>query len=209
MDYHMRNKLTGCSLLLRILVFSSFFIGCSTPKIQFQSTQDVILTAKKLGDPADSGALLKINTQVDAADLVGKMVQVSMKDRPPYYWVFYSPAAGDVNVKVDDLSGSGITTKDKDGSKEAPKVEKPNPNTLPRTIFMAMRALDQKDFKSAEELADQMTKSHPDVALPYIVKGLIKITEGKKSDGVALFKTAKALDPGDAEIDKLLMDIGP
>ena len=66
---------------------------------------------------------------------------------------------------------------------------------------------DQGNFKSAGELAEQMIASDPDLAMPWLIKGLIKLDEGKKPEAVPFFQRAKALDPGDGEIDKILKSL--
>ena len=72
---------------------------------------------------------------------------------------------------------------------------------------MSLRYLDQGNTKSAVELAEQMIASDPDLAMPWVIKGLIKMDEGNKTDALSFFQRAKALDPGDAEIDKLIASI--
>ena len=173
------------------------FTSCSTPQVNFQSGLDVVLTAKKIGDFNDKGEILKPNTPMSVDDLKDKMVEISFKDKAPYYWVMYQPSSGDITVKVD--SPDFLKAPDKNAMR--------NPNILPRLVFMSLRALDRRDFKAANEFADQMIATNPEVAIPWVIKGLVRLDEGKKTDAIASFQRAKALDPGDGEIDKILKEV--
>lgn len=180
-----------------LILAATQYTSCSTPQVNFQSGLDVVLTAKKIGDFNDKGEVLKANTPLNVDDLKDKMVEISFKDKPPYYWVMYQPSSGDITVKVDSPNFLKV----------AEKNTFRNPNILPRLVFMSLRALDRRDFKSANELADQIITTNPEIAIPWVIKGLVKLDEGKKPDAIASFQRAKALDPSDAEIDKILKEI--
>ena len=77
-------------------------------------------------------------------------------------------------------------------------------NVVSRLMLRAYKALTDKDYKSVTDLADEAVKIDPELAGPYLLKGLALIDSGDKENALIALKQAQALDPEDTDIDTLL-----
>ena len=182
-------------LICATLVFFAC-ASCKTPTVTFQADTGTGIALKKLGDFSDLGEEIGINSPQSMDKFKGKMVQVSSSELPSSYWIFYPSPNGNLNIRLNDPSAAI--------SKERSST---NPHFLPRLVFMCARALDSGNKALAIQLADQMTSIYPHIATPWIIKGLIRSADGNASEAKAFFSRAKALDPSDKELDKLISEV--
>src|SRR5690606_36983453 len=82
-----------------------------------------------------------------------------------------------------------------------------NRATLNRSLRLLMRAyqaLARDDLDQALALAAESSKLEPEIAAPHIVQGIALMKQDKGGSARVAFAKAKALDPGDSDIDRLL-----
>ena len=137
---------------------------------------------------------------INASDLKGRIVKISVIGKAPQYWVFSDIPSVQTKIDlrlIDSCAGSASvkvrTTRDANRSHSM--------------LMKAYQALSNEDYKLARELAEKLSDFSPRLAAPFIIVGLSYLQEGKKEKARISFNKAKALDPADSDISKLLKTV--
>lgn len=95
-------------------------------------------------------------------------------------------------------------SKDKNDEKKAEAQDYKLINLSSRLLLRSYQALVKGNFNQAIDLADKLSQISPRAAAPHIITGLSALKQGNKNLAQSSFSKAKALDPEDTDLDKLL-----
>jgi hypothetical protein len=179
----------------RILFFCQI---CSCASSQYKISTDspatvTILDQKRL---QPLGKPQKTPHMLDAEATTGKVIKVEAKGKIPQYWVFSAPKGDELHaqLKLSDLppSNEGEVEKTRDA------------NVSHRLLMKSYQAFATGDLEKAKTIATELKTVAPKIAAPSVILGLISLRQGDKNAARLLFEQAKALDPQDSDIEKLL-----
>jgi hypothetical protein len=196
-------------------VFFAILVGlltssCATKSITFRADSAARVSLVTFDDLNDESAVLgPTPVTIAMKDLTGKVVKIAEPGKQSLYWVV-SESAGDqveARVKLIDAPapaklGGGVDARAPDGD------TKFRENRVLRLVMKAYKALSGKRFALASEMADQATKIDPEIAAPFVIKGIAQLQLGDRAGATASFAKAKALDPEDSDIDRLASSLG-
>jgi tetratricopeptide (TPR) repeat protein len=188
-----RFCLTAGTLLLYL-----FMNGCTASTVTFSADGDAsvaLVTAENVNDPGDP--LGKAPVTVPVEKIKNKLVKVSADGKVPQYYIagdFLNASSTTVKAKLQDLSQ--VSSKGNETKSQA--------NLTHRLLLESYVAITKRDWPLAIKLADGLNKIAPQLAGPYIVKGLAQLQQGNRDDAKASFTQAKALDPEDKNIDDMI-----
>jgi tetratricopeptide (TPR) repeat protein len=194
-----------CLLRIALVLVVCTNAACATTKVFVFKTNgpakvDLVATGK-LDDPGQP--LGQTPLTIDVEKLKGKVLRISQTGKLPAYWAV-SEAAGDkteATIKLaEDPSAAGATA----GASGTRLDAKASTNRVLRLLLKSYQALSGKRFEAARELAGQAAAIDPELAAPQVILGLSLFKEGKAAEAKIALAKARALDPGDKDIDELM-----
>jgi hypothetical protein len=183
-------------------VFLSFFqcvMGCASgSRVSFKSDLDATLTLVSFDNPQGAGKRIG-NTPLTLpmSALRAGPLRIQSPGLPEQYWVFTDPK--ETSLEIDLHLANGRTT---DNSCSVDTL-----NQQARLILMAYEALTRSDVKTALQLAEQLSSMSPGVAAAHILSGIAFMQSKQNDKATAAFTRAKALDPADKNIERLLQAV--
>ena len=183
-------------------VFGVFFVllsGCSLSKsIEITSPETISVSSRSIGDaPSDAKKLGETPLELELDPSTGKIFELSAPGKVSQYWVF--PGEGEMRARI-TLSEAPVVDEKKLGRNDAL-------DSLPvylRQLLKAHSALLNGEYLQAGTLAGELQQMRADLTPGFIIEGLAAYQKGQKERAQTAFLKAKALDPKDPEIDKLL-----
>lgn len=194
--------------------------GCASPQVTFTTSEKATISLVALERPTDQGEVVGDSPQtIDVSRLEGKVVKIGGADVVPQYWVMRK-LEGDttkISLKIDRISA--LPDRDKNKDKEKDKDKDKDPNGKPddkkgadgasdklkyRLLMKAYTALFGHEFAMARGFAEQLAKLDVRAPAPLVVVGLTYMQEGNRDAARSAFEKARALDPEDQDISKLI-----
>ncbi len=185
------EKLCGICVLAQVL------FGCSTsPSVSFRSDLEASLTAVSFNSPQSTGQRLGTTPlTLPLASLRKGPIKIQSPGLPDQYWVFSDVRENSLDI---ELKFSGQR------SQSASTCSADTMNQQGRLLLMAYEALTRSDHQTTLQIAEQLIGIAPSVAAPHILSGIAYMQTRQNDKAVSSFTRAKALDPADRNIDRLL-----
>lgn len=198
-------------LLSLVLAAAGLTVGCASKTIAFSANEKATLSLVSFEDAGGQGTVVgDLPQTVEVDDMDGKMAKVWGKGVVPQYWVLREVLGNETKVvlrleKTKNADDDEAEKKPQNGEPEKNAGDKTVSSNLPyRLLMRAYTALANRQWKVARELAAEMNKIEGKIAAPHVITGIAYLQEGTKTDARAAFERAKAIDPEDKEIDKLM-----
>ena len=218
---HVKQRSQLTALLLSAAISLTLLAGCASPQVTFATNEKATITLISIDKPTDTGEVIGDSPQtLDVDRLEGKMVKIGGAGIIPQYWVMRG-LDGDktkITLKLDKVPKPPDDKKDpKDNgppnNKKQPgggddddtkKSKVVSDNLKYRLLMKAYTALSGHQFDMARGFADQLAKLDTRAAAPHVVDGIAFMQEGNKGAAKSALEKARALDPEDLEITKLI-----
>ena len=186
---------------LFLVFFAIFSISsCATKVVNFKSEKKANVDLVSLDALDAAGEKLgETPVEVPIEKLQGKVVRVSAEGKTPQYWVFQETLGVRTEAQMKLLDEAKINA-----ASGGEKDRKGATNRAMRLLLSAYQALSTRDWETAQGLADKAGEIEPELSSPLIVQGIALMQQGKKADAKLVLAKAKALDPDDGNIDRLL-----
>lgn len=169
--------------------------GCATKTVTFSTNEKASLSLVTPNNTDGQGERIGDTPQTFPIErLEGKVLKISGPGLLPQFWVLSKLPDGDtkINLKLERRPDEAL---------------KKNPNLSYRLLMKAYKALADKNYKLASELAIQLARIERDIAAPHVIHALALIQQGQKRDAQIALEAARSFDPDDAEITKLLQAV--
>jgi hypothetical protein len=188
-------KITHKSVV--ICAFAQIIFGCSsTPSVSFRSDLDASLTAVSFNNPQSTGQKLGTTPiTVPLSSLRKGPIRIQSPGLPEQYWIFTDVRENSLEIEL-KLAGQR--------PQNAGTCSADTMNQQGRLLLMAYEALTRSDFRTTLQIADQLSGIAPSVAAPHILSGIAFMQTSQNDKALSSFTRAKALDPSDKNIDRLL-----
>lgn len=192
---------------LIFVVLATSLTACVSHTLRIETTSRAEVSAQtldKLGSPGRSLGFTPLTVDLDK--LVGRVLKISQPGKSPVYWLVTDLAGQKTFARLDLPDAPTVASSGKD-EKESAKSEievTSATNRILRLLLRSYQALAVKDFDLASELAEQAQTLNPKISAPHVIKGIAFLKGGKTSQAKAAFLTAKALDPEDLDLNKLI-----
>jgi len=191
------------------LRISSFFLGltiisCATQQIVVETVGKSTVSLVEGTKLTEQGELVGPSpATIKLTDINGRVIKISAPGKLPQYLLITNVLGTETRAKL-QLRNETPAAKDSSGGGPPAPASNQDKNLIFRTLLKAYQALSTDNYKSAIELSDKLKELAPEVAAPHIVKGITYLNMGQKSDALSEFNQAKAMDPSDLDIDKLI-----
>jgi hypothetical protein len=180
-------------LIFLILAFSMG--SCASRTVTFSANEKASLNLVTPANTDGQGERIgEVPQTIPLERLTGKVLKVSGPGLLPQYWVLSKLPDGDTKIQLK------LERRPDEGQKK-------NPNLSFRLLMKSYKALADKNYKLASELAIQLARVERDIAAPHIIHALSLIQQGQTKDAKVALEAARSFDPEDAEITKLLQAV--
>jgi hypothetical protein len=182
---------------MRLVIFITaiFFSACATRTVTFSVNEKASINLVTPANTDGQGERIGEAPQTIALNrLEGKVVKISGPGLLPQFWVLSKLPDGETKIQIK------LERRPDEGGKK-------NPNLSFRLLMKAYKALADKNYKMASELAIQLARIERDIAAPHIIHALSLIQQGQTKDAKVALEAARSFDPEDAEITKLLQAV--
>lgn len=192
--YHSSYMHMSFPRLRRVVLLASLLgASCAHPSVRIEAGQDAKVDLIDSAAPNAVGTS-KGKTPVDIAsdELRGRVIRVSSPDKVPAYLYFA------------DLTGEKVVAKIQLADLPAVSQKIVDDNLVFRMILRAYQELTANRADAAVQLAQKAADLRPNIAAPYIIKGMAELQRGAKVEAKRNFNQAEALDPADPRIKELV-----
>lgn len=180
---------------LIFLVIALTLAGCASRTVSFSANEKASLNLVTPTNTDGQGERIgEVPQTIPIERLNGKVLKVSGPGLLPQFWILSKLPDGDTKIQLK------LERRPEEGQKK-------NPNLSFRLLMKAYKALADKNYKMASELAIQLARIERDIAAPHIIHALSLIQQGQTRDAKVALEAARSFDPEDAEITKLLQAV--
>ena len=169
--------------------------SCASPMINFKTNEAIQLSAEQ---PA-GGVPKKLGTlpgSQPVSEIKNRVLRFSAEGMEEQRWYFLDSAADQIDVTIQLQKANA----QKDLSRKLN-------NEAARNLLLAYRAVFTKQYARALSLADNLARAYPELAAPFLIKGLAYIRQKNRSAALSELEKAKVLDPDDGSIDILIESV--
>jgi tetratricopeptide (TPR) repeat protein len=197
--------------MARKLVFQMLALGtvssCVTKTLSIKSPNKSRVSLVSPNNLEDEGtALGETPVTIEVKDLNEKFIKISQNGKQSVFLFVTDGAAENTEMTI-NLSES-LAASDSNFGNHTPET-KTTLNRLLRLLMRSYQALSGQRFKEAIDLAHQAAQIDPEIAAPWVIKGLALYQEGKLPEARTALTKAQALDPEDRGLETLLKQVTP
>jgi len=177
------------------LIIALLLGSCASKTVTFTTSEKASLSLVTPSNTDGQGERIGDTPQtIPLQRLEGKVLKVSGPGILPQFWVLSKLPDGDTKIQLK------LDRKIEEGPKK-------NPNLSYRLLMKAYKALADKNYKLASELAIQLARIERDIAAPHVIHALSLLQQGQNREAKVALEAARSFDPEDAEITKLLQAV--